>query len=171
MGRIDRANARWMNGKELKALQLTWALLGTMENGSGEALRERLSSVPGAWNAWRLAAGWLKKALRMMVSETVSIEQQKLCEHVLRYGTIDIGIRASREEDMVVMHAQDFQVIANEAMHAQCAMCFLDERGIRRCPLRRALLRAAPPQSLETAGCVYRDVVIASEKPGEYIEI
>ena len=74
MGRIDRANARWMNGKELKALQLTWALLGTMENGSGEALRERLSSVPGAWNAWRLAAGWLKKALRMMVSETVSIE-------------------------------------------------------------------------------------------------
>ena len=173
MGRIDRygAKVKWMNGKELKALQLMWAMLGSMEQSSGTALEERLKSVTGAWNAWRLAQSWLKKALRLIVGQTVYLEQQQLCEHVLKNGTIDVSIRASQDADLVVVPAEALRAVANEAMSYQCAMCFKEGKDIRRCPLRRSLLRVAPPQSLETDGCVYRDVVLAADVPGEYAEI
>ena len=172
MGRIDRHGdgVTRMNGRELKALQLVWAALGSMEHSSGEALEERLKRA-GAWNAWRLASSWLKKALGLMVSKTVYLEQQQLCEYVLKNGTIDVAIRAGMDKDLVVVPAEALQAVCNEAMAFQCAMCLKDDREIRRCRLRRHLLRVAVPDSLETNGCVYRDVVLASEKPGEYIEI
>lgn len=49
---------------------------------------------------------------------------------------------------------------------------WMNGKEVRRCPLRRALLRACVPDSLEdVSGCVYRDLVLGSEKPGEYVEI
>lgn len=49
---------------------------------------------------------------------------------------------------------------------------WMNGKEVQRCPLRRALLRACVPDSLEdVSGCVYRDLVLGSEKPGEYVEI
>lgn len=173
MGMIDRhgENVTWMNGKELKALQLAWQLLGSMEKSGGAALEARLRRA-GAWRMWRLASAWLRRALALMVRETVCLEQQQLCEHVLRNGKIDISIQASTGGDMVVVPAAALKTMADTAIGYQCAMCLREGKEIRRCALRRAMLRACPPDSLEeTSGCVYRDLLLASETPGQYVEI
>ena len=171
--RIDRhgENVTWMNGKELKALQLVWSLLGTMEKSSGQALEGRLRRA-GAWRMWRLATAWLRRALAQMVRETVCLEQQQMCEHVINHGSIDITVRAGVSEDQVVVPAQALKLLADAAIGYHCVMCFKEGKEVRRCPLRRALLRACVPDSLEdVSGCVYRDLVLGSEKPGEYVEI
>lgn len=171
MGAIDRRgeDVTRMDARELKALQLVWSLLGAMEHSSGQALEKRLRRAK-AWNAWRLAAVWLKRALQLMVGKTVTLDQQLLCEHVLKHGTIDITIRASQDKDICAVPAAALEDVVNAAMSAQCAICLKEDRDVRRCRLRRSLLKVAPPQTMETAGCVYRDAVLAS-KDGQYIEV
>lgn len=173
MGRIDRFGeaVTRMNGKEMKALQLVWNLLGTMEGSSGAALEARLRRA-GAWRMWRLAAGWLRRALAQMVSRTVCLEQQQQCEYVLQHGSIDIALRASGGNERVVVPAEALKKLADTAIYYECALCLREEQNVRRCPLRRALLQACLPDSFEdSSGCVYRDLVLSSEKKGEYIEI
>lgn len=66
------------------------------------------------------------------------------------------------------MRKEPLQMMINKVVAQECAMCLLDERGQKRCKLRRALMDIAVPRVMPERGCPYLDAAAHGEL-GKYL--
>lgn len=90
---------------------------------------------------------------------------QRLCT----YGEVLVRLKpAARTPEQIVASEDDLREIINVAMASECAVCLKDDRQVKGCNLRRALMNIVPPETFSSQGCEYRDVAIQCDY-GEYI--
>lgn len=169
--RIAEQNRQKLNGRELAMLELLVMMHGMM-HGRGtkdlEGLMRR--SAPNGWVQFRQAMGILDKLLDK-VYDAIPVSNLRMIDNMMRNGEVSIKLQraGAYDDDLTIAPAKELTMVINCAMHAECAMCLKNRADIKRCELRRALDAINPPETFETTSCPYRDVVLASDKPGEYI--
>lgn len=164
-------NRQALNGRELAMLELLVMLHGMLKGRGTEYLESLVHrSGPLGWMRYRQALGILDKLLDG-IYEVIPLKNLKALDNMMRNGEVGIKLRraGAYDDDMTVVPVDDLRVLINTAMHAECAMCLKGRADIKRCALRRAMDAINPPRKMETMSCVYRDCVVASEMPGEYI--
>lgn len=123
-----------------------------------DAVRERLRPFPHAWRdlklLWYLVNKTQERLLGTMPDRRIET-YAKLC----KYGKkiIDIPGPIPRGRHML-LEVDQVAALAEAAMMGECSMCLRSGREIERCPIRDALLQAAPPSMIrqERMGCEYR---------------
>lgn len=161
-------NERECNSKETHAIEYL-AALDCQLRQSEPHLKERLQSIPGAWQKYRTAMTFIEKVIDG-VYETVPIKlllhMQKLCE----YGEVIIRPRpVVRTGEVQIIKEDDLKVLINKAIENECSMCLASGADVRHCPLRKTLMNIAPPADLKSSlDCPYQDVTLRC-KIGKYI--
>lgn len=128
-----------------------------------DTLRERLKLIPNGWRQWRLLTVTVNNLL-VAIYDTLPaktlLHMQRLCTH----GEVLVRLKpASRTPEQVVSSEDDLREIINAAMAAECAVCLKDERQIKGCKLRRALMNIVPPDEFAPHGCEYRNVALQND--------
>ena len=169
--RMREQQRQKLNGRELAILELLVMLHGMMK-GRGtrdlEGLMRR--SGPRGWMRYRQALGILEKLLDDVYA-VIPLQNLRMLDNMMRNGEVNIKLRraGAYDDDMALVPVEHVKVLINTGMHAECAICLRDRAQIKQCTLRKALDAINPPESFETTGCAYRDVVVRSDTPGEYI--
>ena len=128
---------------------------------NSEAVRDRLRVFPHSWRDVRLLLYLVNKLqaelLATMPDKRVSY-YALLCQHGKKIIDIPGPMPRGRH---VVMAVDDLAALTEAAMLGECAICFREGKEVKRCPIRAALLEAAPPSTINPdtwhAGCEYRN--------------
>lgn len=150
-------------GEELNYIVLMYMLYMTARNRGGNALRDRLRKVPGAWGFWRSGVGLLARGMDAIFC-TMPQAQIDTVDAMSRHGHVDIHLpkAVGDDEGRMIVDQGAFVTIMEAAME-QCKICFLSGSETKRCALCHALESACPPKTWETkSGCVFRDVAMNS---------
>lgn len=148
-------------GEELNHIVLMYLLYMAARNKSGNALKERMQRVPGAWGFWRSGVGLMARGLDAIFC-TMTQGQIDTVDAMSRHGHVDIHLpkAVGDDEGRMIVEQSAFVTIMEAAME-QCKLCFLSGSETKRCALCRALESACPPKTWETkSGCVYRDIAL-----------
>lgn len=128
---------------------------------NSEAVRDRLRGYPHAWRDMRLLLYLVNKLqgelLATMPDKRVNYYAM-LCQHGKKIIDIPGPIPRGRH---ILMDVDDLAALTEAAMLGECAICFREGKEVKRCPIRAALLEAAPPAVINPdtwrAGCEYRN--------------
>lgn len=156
------------NSKEAHAIEYLAALDCQLRQAEPH-LKDRLQSIPGAWQKYRTSMSFIEKvldAVYLSVPEKLLQHMRMLCDR----GEVIIRPKpAVRNGDVQIVQDSDLKTIINKAMENECAMCLEFGPEVKRCPLRKALMNIAPPERLKKDGsCPYQDVAMRC-KAGKYI--
>lgn len=155
------------NSKETHAVEILAALDCQMSKYEVH-LKDRLKSVPGAWQQFRMGKAGVANAINACY-DTLPVKtllhMQRLCDH----GEVIIRQKGVvKTDDVQFVPTPGLKLLVNIAMENECAICMKDPTGQRKCELRKALMLMAPPDRVNKFGCAYRDVA-AKNSLGDYI--
>lgn len=155
------------NSKEIHAIQLILGLDSQIREYE-KHLESRLRSVPGAWRQYRSGAAMIGKAVRAAF-ETLPANTIRNLNMLMEHGEVIVRFTpATRNEELQLVRKEQLVMLVNKVIAQECAMCLLDERGQKRCKLRRALMDIAVPREVPARGCPYMDVA-ANGELGRYM--
>lgn len=119
---------------------------------------------------FRLAVSTTERVLDA-IYETLPEKTKKHMRHLYNCGQIVIRPKPmiKMPDDVHIVGAEDLKMLINSVVENKCAICVEDIAGQKACPLRKALLRIAPTESVYQDGrCSYLDVAAGNEL-GKYI--
>lgn len=149
-------------GDELNIIILVYLMYMTARNRSGKTLEKRLKLIPGAWNKWRTAVGFMARALDA-IFVTMPANQLARVNDLAKHGRVDINLPKASDcgGDRMIVGTANFIAIMEAALEAECKLCFKQGGECKRCKLFKALSVEAAPKTWETtSGCVYRDIAM-----------
>ena len=157
------------SGREIHIIEFMAGLDVQLIDGQ-EVLRERLKLIPDGWRKFRLAVRTVETVLGgiydTLPTKTL-LHMQRLCKN----GEVIIRPKPAIKmpDDVQIVGTDDLKLLVNKVMTAECAVCLRNAGDQKKCALRKAMMRIAPPRELKNGGlCMYADV--ANEcKLGEYI--
>lgn len=159
---------REANSREIHGIQLILGL-GSQLQEYEKHLEPRLRSVPGLWRQYRSGAAMVHKAVEGIYN-TLPANTIRNLNLLMEHGEVVVRFQpATRNEELQLVRKEQLQMLVNKVVAQECAMCLLDERGQKRCKLRRALMDIAVPRELPERGCPYLDVAARGEL-GRYME-
>ena len=128
-----------------------------------DTLRERLKLIPNGWRQWRRMTTTVNNLL-VAVYDTLPPKTLLYMQRPCTHGEVLVRLKpASRTPEQVVASEDDLREVINAAMAAECAVCLKDERQIKGCRLRRALMNIVPPDEFAPRGCEYRNVALQND--------
>lgn len=139
-----------------------------------ESVRARLASFPGAWRDIRLML-YLVRKIQALLLDTLPDKKVAQLQNIALHGKFFIEMPGPvRKNRFVTLAEGDLSVLMQAAMSNECVMCLREGKEIKRCPLRAALIAAAPPEKIienpPLLGCEYRDIGCAIVR-GETVEL
>lgn len=145
-----------MNGPERRAISHLMAFFA-MSGGHGDSLKGRLGGVKNGWRDWRLMISLAAKLYSALLAtlpkrqlyQMLQLESQGECRITMKSAT------HSADYHMVDTHS--LEVIVKRAIRSECEICVMDDRAVKGCKLRKALIDVAPPEEIPRFGCPYRD--------------
>lgn len=149
-------------GDEMSIIILVYLMYMTARNRSGKLLEKRLKLIPGAWNKWRSAVGFMARAMDA-IFVTMPGDQLARVDMLAKHGRVDINLPKASDcgGDRMIVDTANFITIMEAAMESECKLCFKQGGECKRCKLFRALSVEAAPKTWETtSGCVYRDIAM-----------
>lgn len=122
-------------GEELNHIVLMYLLYMAARNRGGNALRDRLRKVPGAWGFWRSGVGLLARGMDAIFC-TMPQAQIDTVDAMSRHGHVDIHLpkAVGDDEGRMIVDQAAFVTIMEAAME-QCKICFLSGSETKRCAL------------------------------------
>lgn len=150
-----------MTGEEIRMTVLLRIMWGTMGGKGGQTLERRLHTIPRGWMMYRQAFGLLTAVFNGL-EKTINDRQLAQINNTIRNGEVSVKLRRAGvyDDDMNVVRAGTLSVVIGCAMRAECMLCVKTDAEIKRCALRKAIDELCPPQSYESATCVYRDLAL-----------
>lgn len=150
------------NSKEIHGIQLIAGLACQIEEYEGY-LEARLRSVEGLWRKWRSGAAMINNAVTE-IYKTLPTDTLRNLNMLMQHGEVVVRFRpATRNEELQMVRKEALIMLVNKVIAQECAMCLLDERGQKRCKLRRALADIAAPREMPAKGCPYMNVAVNGE--------
>lgn len=147
-----------MNSKELHRFELIAALDVQLASGQ-EPLKKRLQTIPNGWRDFRMITARLGR-LVSQIYETMPTNRVRYMQTLCAHGEVLVRVKpAAKSDENLLIPVSALKVLVNHAMSGTCTMCFEGREKVKACPLRKALMEAAPPVSLEIGECPYRYVV------------
>ena len=157
------------NSREVHAIEFL-AGLDAQICANEQNLKERLQSIPNGWRDYRLAL----KTMERVIDAVYATLPEKTIRHMARLCAVgEVVIRPkpalTKGAYCQVVDNEDLKFLINRAMEGCCAICLKEPAEVRGCPMRKVMMRIAPPDALRRDGiCDYRDVAARCEM-GEYI--
>ena len=156
------------NSKEIHGIQLIAGLSSQIEEYEG-FLEPRLRSIEGLWRQWRSGAAMINNAITG-IYRTLPTDTLRNLNMLMKHGEVVVRFApATRNEELQLVRKEQLQMLVNKVVAQECAMCLLDERGQKRCKLRRALMDIAVPRVMPERGCPYMEVARCAEL-GKYMQ-
>ena len=156
------------NSKEMHGIEVL-AALDCQLSQYEKHLKERLQSVPSAWQQFRMGKAGVANAVNAVYGTLPVkslVHMQRLCEH----GEVIIRQRgAVKTDDVQFVPTDGLKLLVNIAMENECAICMKDRTGQRKCELRKALMLMVPPDRVTQSKCAYQSIV-STNALGDYIK-
>lgn len=139
-----------------------------------ESVRARLASFPGAWRDIRLML-YLVRKIQALLLDTLPDNKVVQMQNIAMHGKFFIEMPGPiRKTRFVTLEESELTALMQAAMSNECVMCLREGKEIKRCPLRAALIAAAPPEKIienpPLFSCEYRDIGCAIFR-GENVEM
>lgn len=140
-----------------------------------EAVKDRLKVCPHAWRDMRLL-WYLVNKLQIQLLNTMPDRRILYYDQMARHGKVIIDIPGPIPKGRhILITEKRLAAITEAAMRGECALCIKDGREAQRCPIRDALLEAAPPAVINEkidwfTSCEYQKAAKALER-GETIKL
>lgn len=167
MNTAKNAEKKDFNAYELHNLELIAGLDAQLHHGE-TALKSRLQTIPNGWRDFRMCTSRIARLL-IQLYDTAPLRTLKHMQNLCAHGEIIIRLRQPvKTDEMQVVSNKDLKFLINTAMAAKCTMCFENAAGIKACQLRKTLMLIAPPDTVNTMSCPYRDIIEQNEV-GKYI--
>lgn len=156
---IDDTGREKLTGEELRMIVLLRIMWGAIDGRFRKVLGARLKKTPRGYMMFCQAFGLLS-AMFMQLRETVPERQLEQIDRTVQHGEVQVRLQraGAYDDDMNIVRSNTLGVAVGYAMRGECALCVKDRADVKRCPLRKAIDELCPPDSYETAGCVYRDL-------------
>lgn len=123
----------------------------------------RIKGIPGAWQKYRSGVALLGRAMDAAF-QTVPDDQFERLSTIFDHGTIDINLPKSKINNSGgSILAVDGKALANltyYAMRNECSICLKEGGEAKRCELYQALKGVIEPDTWQSYGCPWRDVII-----------
>ena len=146
----------WCSSHEMRVIELLAALDSGLLSGQ-EALRERLSGIPGGWMRFRLIAKTLESLL-VQIYETMPYKNLRHMQSITSDCVISIVPRVSQTTNrMCLVEARNLEELVDSVLVGDCAICGKHDKDAKACPVRKVLRQIYPPKDRSPYGddCEY----------------
>lgn len=125
-------------------------------------IEPRIRHIPGAWRNWKSGIALMGRAMNAALS-TVPDDQFERISTIINEGTLEINLpKASINQaggSVLAVDGKCLQNLIYYAMRNECAICLKTGGEAKRCELYAALKGCAEPDTWETYGCPWRDLI------------
>ena len=126
-------------------------------------IKPRIKHIPGMWSSYRSGVALLGRAMNAAYS-TVPDDQFQRLDTLFQQGELEINLPKSKINSaggsILAVDGSALQCLVYYAMRNECAICLKEGKEAKRCELANALKGCIEPDTWETYGCIWRDVII-----------
>lgn len=125
-------------------------------------IESRVRKIPGAWRDWKSGMAFMGRAMNAALN-TVPDDQFDRISTIINEGTLEISLpKASINQQggtVMAVEGRALQCLIYYAMRNECAICLKSGGEAKRCELYGALKGCTEPDTWETYGCPWRDLI------------
>lgn len=150
--------------KDFHGLAIASRMYIALEGKVGkQVLEPRIRHIPGAWRNYKSGIAFLGRAMNAALC-TVPDEQFERMSTIINEGEITIDLPKLRINNqggsVMAVDGSALYALTYFAMRNECAICLLCGGEAKRCELYAALKGCLEPDSWESFGCPWRDMIM-----------